>query len=233
MKFIGRLLKFVIQSFIQPFITNPNKIITDRPFIGKTHALIWAVKKSCDANFYITYVDLVFASLITEATLNYTLEEGPDKGKSVAYFLARSGEGRALLAYDNHALGKLIINRAERSPGFEAGPRYFEDPEILQQFMLKFPDRRGEIKSEAPSHVKRLKDYLPLTTTCKSLNLKNREIEAAKVQSQQSANERADMNQNSLDSREQEVIISLSGLRLFPEVSSDASATQHQSLSPN
>ena len=108
MKFIGRLLKFVIQSFIQPFITNPNKIITDRPFIGKTHALIWAVKKSCDANFYITYVDLVFASLITEATLNYTLEEGPDKGKSVAYFLARSGEGRALLAHNNFALGSKI-----------------------------------------------------------------------------------------------------------------------------
>ena len=52
-----------------------------------------------------------------------------------------------------------------------------------------------------------------------------RETEEAEGQSQQSASENVDMNLSALDSREQEVIVSLSGLYFFPEVSSDATAS--------
>ena len=51
------------------------------------------------------------------------------------------------------------------------------------------------------------------------------ERKAEKAQSQQSVSEHVEMNLNSLDSREQEVIMSLSGHCSFTESSSDASVT--------
>ena len=93
MKFTGRLLKSMIQFFIQPFITNPNKTITDRPFIEKTHALIWAEglfnNRENQSDLYDRFKPLLhdyqFASQITEATLNHIIEEEGDwKGQSVA-----------------------------------------------------------------------------------------------------------------------------------------------------
>jgi hypothetical protein len=48
------------------------------------------------------------AGLISEATLNHLVPEGPLKGKSLALVLASNLEGIALLAADNHRLAGLI-----------------------------------------------------------------------------------------------------------------------------
>ncbi|MEC8882428.1 MAG: hypothetical protein VX737_04020 [Pseudomonadota bacterium] len=174
---------------------------------------------------FLAHNDYALGLQISADTMNHIIEEGPNKGESIAYWLAATPEGRALLARNDYTLGKSIINRAGRAPGFDVGPRYFEDPETLKQFMLKFPDRRGEMKSEAPNHIERLQGYLGLTGTCKSLNPKHCESEAAKVQSNQGVSENIEMNLSELNTKEQEAFVNLSeslGLCLFPEVSSDA-----------
>ena len=43
-----------------------------------------------------------FGSQITAETLNQVIEEGPNKGKPVAFFLTGSPEGQAILARNNY-----------------------------------------------------------------------------------------------------------------------------------
>ena len=109
-------------------------------------------------------------SKITVETLNHIIEKGRYKEESVAIVLAETEEGRSLLEYDNHALGKLIINRDKIISNFNEGPRYFEDPVILLEFMKSFPDRRDDIKAEAPAYFEQLKRFSKLRGTCKELN---------------------------------------------------------------
>ena len=172
----------------------------------------------------LTYKNYSLGSQISAETLNHIIGQGSKKGCSAAGLLARTESGRALLEYNEYALGKLIIDRRKWAPNFSGGPRYFEDPETLRQFMLRFPDRRREIKSEARSHVERILTYLRLAATCRALNTKMRGIKSAYVQSERSAGEEIEMNLNSLDSREQEAFVSLSGLCLFTESSSVSSS---------
>ena len=97
------------------------------------------------------------------------IEQGPNKGESVAYRLAGTEEGRSLLESDNHALGKRIINRDKIISSFKEGPRYFEDPGLLLEFMKNLPDRRDDIKEEAPAYVGQLERFSKLRGTCKAL----------------------------------------------------------------
>ena len=107
---------------------------------------------------------------ITAATLNQVIEEGPHKGKSVAFLLSETEKGRSLLKDKNYALGELIINRDEMTPTFNEGPRYFENPQLLLEFMKMFPDRRADIEKEAPAYVEQLKRFIKLRGTCKELH---------------------------------------------------------------
>ena len=123
-----------------------------------------------DGQALLTYNNCTVGSKISAEALNHTIEEGTGIGQSVAILLTKTDEGLKLLRHNNYALGKLIINRAEMAPDFDEGPRYFEDPEILLEFMKKFPDRRDDIKAEAPAYFEQLKRFSKLRGTCKELN---------------------------------------------------------------
>ena len=52
--------------------------------------------------------DFLFASQIDAETLNRIIEEGPNKGESVAFALASTSEGQSFLAHNNFTLGSQI-----------------------------------------------------------------------------------------------------------------------------
>ena len=145
-----------------------NHIVEEGPNKGQSVA-IWLVENP-EGRALLAHGNPSLRSQITARTLNHVIEEGPNKGKSVAMLLAGTEEGRSLLESDNQALGRLIINRDKIISSFKEGPRYFEDPEILLEFIKKFPDRRDDIKEDAPDYVGQLEGFSKLRGTCKELN---------------------------------------------------------------
>ena len=144
-----------------------NHIIEEGPNEGQSVAF-WLAPIS-EGLALLARENYALGSQITAGTLNHVIQEGPYKGGSVAILLAKTEEGRSLLELNNHTLGKLIINRDKIISSFKEGPRYFENPEILLEFMKNFPDRHGDIKEEAPAYVGQLERFSKLRGTCKAL----------------------------------------------------------------
>ncbi|MEC8881739.1 MAG: hypothetical protein VX737_00450 [Pseudomonadota bacterium] len=138
----------------------PNYVEIEDDFIGKEGLskieLAATLLEPTDIGQYTLTDD----KQISKETLNHMIEEGLDKGESVALWLARSPEGRDLLAHNDFALGSQISKETlnhmiEEGPNKGQSVAYWLAGSLEGPALLAYDDFAlgSQITAETLNHI--------------------------------------------------------------------------------